>query len=113
MPTKKQASKTSSTKAGAAATTQSKKHLSGGIIKTVIVGLEADPPIIVTGGSVDIDINEQVFPRDPKNPNKCGNSNKHLLLLEITDKATPPNVLMAIDLTTMNKGKCRIVVNYK
>lgn len=75
-------------------------------------GLIAEPPIVVTSGSIDIYIDESIFPTDPNNPNKHKNANRKLTSIEIQDLASPPTTLMTIDLKNLAGGKCKILIKY-
>lgn len=72
----------------------------------------ANEPIIITGGSVEIDLNDTTFPQEPGNPNRRKNPNKKLRRLVITDRASTPNELLTVDLQALANGRCRIVVEY-
>jgi hypothetical protein len=74
--------------------------------------LSAEPPIVVTSGSVDIEMDKSIFPQDPSNPNKHKNANRKLTSMEIQDLSSPPITLMVIDLKSLAKGKCKILIKY-
>lgn len=76
-------------------------------------GLGAEPPIVVTSGSVDIEMDKSIFPQDPGNPNKHKNANRKLTSIEIQDLASPPKTLMTVDLKSLSGGKCKILIKYE
>jgi hypothetical protein len=76
-------------------------------------GFYAEPPIVVTSGSIDIDIDKSIFPAEPGNPNKHKNANRNLTSMEIQDLSSPPTTLMVIDLKSLAKGKCKILIKYE
>jgi hypothetical protein len=75
--------------------------------------LDAEPPIVVTSGSVEIEVDNNIFPPDPKNPNKHKNANRKLTSIEIQDLGNPPQTLMTVDLKSLSGGKCRILIKYE
>ena len=74
--------------------------------------LGAEPPIVVTSGSVEIEIDKSIFPTDSGNPNKHKNSNRKLTSIEIQDLSSPPKTLMTVDLKSLSGGKCKILIKY-
>jgi hypothetical protein len=73
----------------------------------------AEPPIVVTSGSVMIDVDKTIFPPEPGDPNKHKNARRKLTSIEIQDLADPPKTLMTIDLRALSKGKCKILIKYE
>jgi hypothetical protein len=73
----------------------------------------AEPPIVVTSGSVEIDLDSTIFPVDPGNPNKHKNSNRKLTTVEIQDLATPPRTLLKVDVKSLSGGRCKIIIGYE
>ena len=74
--------------------------------------LGAEPPIVVTSGSVEIEIDKSIFPQDQGSPNKHKNASRKLTSMEIQDLASPPTTLMVIDLKSLANGKCKILIKY-
>lgn len=72
----------------------------------------AEPPIVITGGSVEIQLDTSVFPPDPADPKRHKNSGRKLKSLEIQDTSGTPATLMTLDLDALFGGKCKIVVRY-
>lgn len=72
----------------------------------------AEPPIVITSGSVQIEFDDSIFPTDPGNKNKHKNANRKLTTLTIQDLSSPPNTLMTVDLKSLANSKCKIVVSY-
>jgi hypothetical protein len=73
----------------------------------------AEPPIVVTSGSVEIEIDTSIFAPDPGNPNKFKNADRNLTSLEIQDLADSPKTIMTIDLKSLSGGKCKILIKYE
>lgn len=73
--------------------------------------LGAEPPVVVTSGSVEIDVPVSIFPVDPTNPNKHRNPNRRLTSIEIQDLSSRP--LMTVDLKSLAGGRCRIIIRYE
>lgn len=80
--------------------------------QTLNVAAPGNEPIIITGGSIEIDLNNIIFPPDPVNPNRHKNAGKKLKTLTIWDKASPPSTIVSVDLSAIDGGKCMIVVEY-
>lgn len=76
-------------------------------------GITAEPPIVVTSGSVEIELDSSVFPADPANPNRHKNANRRLTTLEIQDLAATPTSLMMLDLRGMAGGRLKIIIRYE
>ncbi|HEX8474246.1 MAG TPA: hypothetical protein VF666_09455 [Pyrinomonadaceae bacterium] len=63
-----------------------------------------DPPIIITGGSVTIDFDENGFQREGK---KFTNQNKKIKSIEVArDGVDPVNL-------TVKDGRCTITIRYE
>jgi len=77
--------------------------------------LAADPPITIKGGSIEIELDKDLFPPISTNPKekKHSNATKKLDTLEITDLKSPANTLMQVNLDKLVQGKCLIVIRYK
>ncbi|MEA2174075.1 MAG: hypothetical protein QOD00_1667 [Blastocatellia bacterium] len=73
----------------------------------------AEPPIVVTSGSVEIEMDTSIFAPDPDHPNKFKNDNRNLTSIEIQDLSVPPKTLMTVDLKSLAGGKCRILIKYE
>jgi len=67
----------------------------------------ADEPIIIRGGSVDIDFNTDVYTKDPKNPKKYCNRNLKIISVEITDD----NTGQVTTYQAPSNGKCTVKIN--
>ncbi len=63
-----------------------------------------DPPIVITGGSVTIDLDEEVF--TPSGKNKRSNSNKKIRSVEISLNGGAPQVI------PVPNGKVTVTVRY-
>lgn len=68
----------------------------------------ADEPIIIKGGSVDIDFNPDTYANDSKNSRKHSNGNLKITSVEITDDNTGQVVMTYL---APANGKCTIKVN--
>jgi hypothetical protein len=75
--------------------------------------LFAEPPIVVTSGSVMIEVDKSIFPQEPGNPNQHKNANRKLSSIEIQSLASPPVTLMTVDLKSLAGGKCKILIKYE
>jgi hypothetical protein len=73
--------------------------------------LAAEPPVVVTSGSVEIDVPVSVFPVDPANPNRHRNPNRRLTEIEIQDLSG--RTLMKVDLKALAGGRCKIIIRYE
>jgi hypothetical protein len=76
-------------------------------------GIAAEPPIVVTSGSLEIEMDRSIFPPDPGNPNKYKNASRRLTSIEIQDLASAPNTLMTLDLKGLAGGKVKILIKYE
>ena len=63
-----------------------------------------DPPIVVSGGSINIDIDETIF--TPSGKNKRSNASKKITSVEVSVNGGPPEVF-----NTPN-GKVTVTINY-
>jgi hypothetical protein len=79
------------------------------------INLLTEPPITIKGGSVEIELDKDIFPPDTPDPKekKHRNNSKKLATLQITDLKTPPTTLMELDLDELVGGKCIIIVRYR
>jgi len=63
-----------------------------------------DPPIVVTGGSVTIDLDEDIF--TPSGKNKRSNPNKKITSVEISVNGGTPQII------DVPNGKATVTIRY-
>ena len=63
-----------------------------------------DPPIVVSGGSVTIDIDEDIF--TPSGKNKRSNANKKITSVEVSVNGGAPQVI------SVPNGKVTVTIRY-
>ncbi|MCA1593553.1 MAG: hypothetical protein LC754_13070 [Acidobacteria bacterium] len=66
-----------------------------------------DEPVVIKGGSVEIDFNPGVYIKDPANPKKHSNANQKITSVEITDD----NTGQVTTWPAPGNGKCTIKIN--
>jgi hypothetical protein len=67
--------------------------------------LPPDPPIVVSGGSINIDLDETIFTSSGKN--KRSNANKKITSVEISVNGGPTQTF------PVTNGKVTVTINYK
>lgn len=65
---------------------------------------QQDPPIIVTGGSINIDLNEDIF--TPSGKNKRWNANKKISSVVVTVEGEAPQTF------NIPNGKVTVTIHY-
>ena len=83
-----------------------------GATQSTINAAPANEPIIITGGSIEIDLNKTIFPQVGTNQHKHKNDRKKLRRLVIAKKSSPNNPFMTVDLQDIDAGQCIITVEY-
>ena len=65
---------------------------------------QQDPPIVVTGGSVTIDLDEDIF--TPSGKNKRSNANKKISSVEVSVNGGAPQII------NVPNGKVTVTIRY-
>lgn len=92
--------------------TDETQETSGAAQQNTNLAAAANEPIIITGGSIEIDLNKTIFPQVGSNQHKHKNAGKKLRRLVIAKKTSPNNPFMTVDLQDIDAGQCIITVEY-